>query len=107
MEFHTVKKVVIVTEASILDDVIKTINSLGVGGYSVSYVTGKGTKGIRHGTGILDTLFKNIKVDIIVDEETAKNIIMKIRDEFFQNYAGVAYMEDVEVVCPERFYVIK
>jgi len=107
MEFHKVKKVGIVTEASILNNVIKTIGDLGVGGYTVSNVTGKGTKGIRRGTSMLDDLFKNVKIEIIVDEKTAKDIAMGVGDKFFKNFAGIAYMEDVEVICPERLYVAK
>ncbi|MCL0087116.1 P-II family nitrogen regulator [Thermodesulfovibrionales bacterium] len=103
MEFHKVKKVVIVTEAFIMDDVLKVVNDLGVGGYTVSTVTGKGTKGIRHGSGILDTLFKNVKIDIVVDEETAKEVMVSVRDKFFKTYAGIVYMEDVEVLRPDRF----
>jgi len=107
MEFHKVKKVVIVTESSILDEVIKTIDNLGGGGYTVSEVTGKGAKGIRRGASMLVDLFKNVKIDIIADEKTAKDIAMEVGAKFFKNYAGIVYMEDVEVFNPERFYGAK
>lgn len=39
------KKVVIVTEASILDDVIEMVMELGASGYTITGVAGKGSRG--------------------------------------------------------------
>ncbi|MCI2426770.1 hypothetical protein LM597_05120 [Candidatus Acetothermia bacterium] len=44
MEFHKAKQVVIVTEASILDDVITTVTKLGAVGYTIQNATGKAQK---------------------------------------------------------------
>lgn len=103
MEFCKMKMVVIITEASILDNIIKAITDLGVNGYTVSAVTGKGERGIRGGSGILDSLFKNVKIAIITDESTAKKIMIMVKDDFFENHAGITYAKDVEVDCRERF----
>ena len=98
MEFNKAKKVVIITEASILDDVIEVLTELGASGYTVTSVTGKGTRGgIRHGTGFSD-LFKNVKIDIITGEEIAKKIAGAVVEKLLKDYAGIVYMEDVETI---------
>lgn len=104
MKFHKAKKVVIVTEASILDDVIETITKLGVDGYTVQSATGKGERGVRSGNHF-SSLFKNVRIDVITTEEVAKKIAVEMVEKFFKNYAGIVYMLDVEIIRAKKFHV--
>ncbi len=104
MEFHKAKKVVIVTEASILDDVIETITELGADGYTVQSATGKGERGVRSGNNFSD-LFKNVRIETITNEGVAKKIAVEIMERFFKNYAGIVYILDVEVIRAKKFHV--
>lgn len=106
MEFSKAEKVVIITEASILDDVIKMAMELGALGYTVTGVTGKGTwGGVRRGIGALnlDDLLKNVRIDIITNEEIANTIAITIVERFFKHYAGIVYVEDVKIIRTEKF----
>ena len=104
MKFYKAKKVVIVTEASILDDVIETITKLGADSYTVQSATGKGEKGVRSGNDF-SGLFKNVRIDVITTEEIAKKIAVEITERFFKNYAGIVYLLDVEVIRAKKFHV--
>lgn len=102
MELYKIKKVTIVTEASVLDGIIKTVQEFGAEGYTVDRVAGKGESGARTGYDISGML-NNIRIDIIINEESAKKIAAEVESRFFCNYAGVVYLQDVEVTQPRKF----
>ncbi|MBT9139005.1 MAG: Membrane-associated protein [Syntrophomonadaceae bacterium] len=101
MKHYKAKKVVIITEAYILEDVIKTFKKVGVKGYTVMGATGEGERGLRLGNGV-SSLFKNVKIEVITSAEIAEKLIEEVVDNFFVNYAGIIYLEDVEVVQAKK-----
>lgn len=105
MEFKTRKRVVIITENVIKDDVLELIMSLGAKGYTIANVSGRGARGLRDEGA--DTLvgehLRNIKVEVITREDIAEKITVSVAEKFFKNYAGIAYMDDVEVLRAEKF----
>lgn len=105
MEFSTMKRVVIITENVIKDELLKLIMSLGAKGYTIANVSGRGARGLRDDNA--DTLvgehLRNIKVEVITREDIAKKITVSVLEKFFKNYAGIAYMDDVEVLKGEKF----
>lgn len=104
MEFHKTKKVVIVTEASILDDVIEMVMELEAPGYTITGVTGRGMRGgVRPEISALRNLLKTVRIDIITSEEVAKKIAVTVVEKFFKHYAGIVYIEDVEIIRLEKF----
>lgn len=92
------KKVVIITEAVILNKVLKVIEDAGASGYTIINVTGKGTRGIRSDQDSFLHLFKNLMIVIIADEEIAREIAEEITTNFFNHYAGIVYLEDVIMI---------
>ncbi len=105
MEFHKAKEVVIVTEASILNAVIRMMTELGVDGYTVQNATGKGERGIRSGNHFISSVFKNVRINAITNEEVAKKIAVELLEGFFKNYAGIVYILDVEIIRAKKFHV--
>ena len=104
MEFHKMKKVVIVTEASILDDVIEMVMELGASGYTITGVAGKGSRGgASPGISALRNVLKSVRIDIVTSEEIAKKIAVAVVERFLRHYAGIVYIEDVEIIRLERF----
>jgi nitrogen regulatory protein PII len=102
---YTARKVVIITEKSIAEKVAKLIESCGATGYTVSAAGGKGDRGVRMQER--DTLFdsfSNVKFEVITTDDTkAQNIAAKVADTYFDNYAGVTYMQDVTILRPQKF----
>jgi len=101
MNFFKAKKVVIVTESYILDKLIQALGKLGVRGYTVTGATGKGERGLRLGNGV-SSLYKNVKVDVITSADIAEKVVTEVVENFFVNYAGIIYLEDVEVVQAKK-----
>jgi len=101
MKHYKAKKVVIVTESYISDEIILALQKLGVSGYTMMGATGKGERGLRLGNGV-SSLYKNVKMEVITSADIAEKIIDKVMNDFFVNYAGIIYLEDVEVVQAKK-----
>ncbi len=101
MKFYKAKKVVIVTESYISDDIIQALQKLGVSGYTMMGATGKGERGLRLGNGV-SSLYKNVKIEVITSAEIAEKVVEKVIEQYFVHYAGIIYLEDVEVVQAKK-----
>ncbi len=100
MEPHLLKLVTIITEAVIEQELIRELNNLGVSGYTVTDARGKGHRGVRdtgweHGA--------NIRVEVLCEDRLAKAIADSLKERYYENYAMIFFISDVEVPQPERF----
>lgn len=108
MELTLAKKIVIITEAIIEERVISLLNARGLKGYTVYRgLHGKGAHGKRSALGAMEEFGfgENVRIDAIVtDEEQAVSVMEAVYEDFlFERYAGIAYLEDVRVIRPEKF----
>lgn len=104
MERHPAKKIVIITEKLILEKVAHLIEECGATGYTITGAGGKGSRGVRADRGGASDAFVNIKFEIITSSaEKAERIIQSVAEKFFQNYSGIVYLEDVEILRPQKF----
>jgi nitrogen regulatory protein PII len=100
MKLETRKLVTIVTEAIIESSLLREIEALGVRGYTVTEAHGKG------GTGTRDAAWQqsgNIRIEILCSLETAHKIASFVKDEYFDRFAMVLFMSDVEVLRSHKF----
>ncbi len=98
MNAHTNKMVVIITEFSIKDRVINTIEGLGVKAYTIeSHLSGRGTRGIRDDNVLLG---ENIKISVITNIDIADKICAAVATQYLKHYAGIIYTLDVEMMHP-------
>jgi nitrogen regulatory protein PII len=103
---HPAIKVSIVTEKFIQDRVCRVAEECGAKGYTLVPAGGKGLHHF-HATestaSVIDD-FANIKIEAIVrDRATGERIAARLMDEFFQDYPGIVYLENVEVWREGRF----
>lgn len=103
--FNPAKKVVIVTEKLLLKNVVQIIHAAGGTGYTVIDAGGEGHRGVRAGSmGGHGEAFANVKIEVITARpEVAREIVTQVVDRYFGNFAGIAYVEDVEVVRSHQF----
>ena len=99
------KKLVIVTEKILLKKVAKIIEECGASGYTVMDTGGKGSRNVRSsGQPSVSDTQSNIKFEVLT---RSRDIAMKISDEvaaeFFDNYSGIAYLCDAEVLHAHKF----
>lgn len=103
MELEVLKRVVIITEAAIKDELLKLIMSLGAKGYTIDTVCGRGERGLRDDDALLGDYLRNIKVEVIVTKDVAEKIASSVVERFFNNYSGITFMHDVQVVRGGKF----
>lgn len=102
MQVYKAKKVIIVTEATMLKIVIGLATELGSSSYTIGRASGKGQSGSRLGEDISGIL-TNVKIEIVTSEEIARKLVVELVSRYFQHYAGIVYLQDVEVVQPKKF----
>ena len=104
MELHTAKKGGIITEKLIADKVAKLVEECGATGYTITSAGGKGSRGVRTDRGGASEAFVNVKFEIITtSEEKADKILQTVAAKYFENYSGITYLEDVEILRPQKF----
>lgn len=102
---HNAKKIVIITEKIIAPKVAQTIEKFGATGYTITAAGGKGSRGVRNqgNSSIFDT-FTNVKIEVIVNDlDKAENIMNEVAQNYFENYAGITYIENVDILRPQKF----
>lgn len=92
------KLVTIITEQNLEKGIIQDLESLGVEGYTIAEVKGKGGGGVKSGTWMNDS---NIQIKLIVCDELATKIMAYVADtKKYRNYNMMVYMS--EVITLER-----
>ncbi|HEY9762612.1 MAG TPA: hypothetical protein V6D07_08810 [Trichocoleus sp.] len=99
------KKLVIVTEKILLKKIANIIDESGATGYTVLETGGKGSRNVRSSgePNVSDTR-ANIKFEVLTpNRDMAENIADHIAIKFFNDYAGIAYICDAEVLYGHSF----
>ncbi|EAW38644.1 P-II family nitrogen regulator [Lyngbya sp. PCC 8106] len=99
------KKLVIITEKLLLKKIAKIIDEAGATGYTVLETGGKGSRNMRSsGQPSVSDTTSNIKFEVLTEnQEMALEISDKIAVQFFNDYAGIAYICDAEVLYAHKF----
>ncbi|MEB3226469.1 MAG: hypothetical protein VKJ86_11775 [Synechococcus sp.] len=98
-------KLVIVTEKLLLNKIAKIIDAAGASGYTVVAAGGKGSRNVRSsGQPNVSDSFSNVKIEVLT---ASRDVALKISDEvaakFFNDYSGITYICDAEVLRAHKF----
>ncbi|MBF2063552.1 MAG: hypothetical protein IGS39_03840 [Calothrix sp. C42_A2020_038] len=99
------KKLVIITEKILLKKIANIIEESGATGYTVLETGGKGSRNVRSSgqPNVSDTK-ANIKFEVLTqNRDLAENIADQVGMKFFNDYAGIAYICDAEVLYGQSF----
>lgn len=98
-------KIVIITEKLILQQVTRIIENAGASGYTIVAAGGKGSRGMRStGRPSVAEESGNVKIEVITaSREMAERITDEVAARLFENYSGITYLEEVEVLRPAKF----
>lgn len=99
------KKLVIVTEKVLLKKITKIIDEAGATGYTVVETGGKGSRNVRSsGQPSVSDTKANIKFEVLTENrDMAENIADQVGVKFFNDYAGIIYICDTEVLYGHSF----
>jgi len=101
MELKPVTRVTIIGAQSLRAALVSDVRKLGAKGYTYSVVDGAGTRGIRPS----DWSGANGKLEVLTTPELAHKILEHVATHYFDNYAMIAYVDEVNVLRPERYGV--
>jgi len=93
------KRITIIGDENVRYRIVKEIKGLGATGYTDCIVHGEGDRGIRprHAEPA------NVRIEVIATPEVAHQIFEHIAANYFENYAMIAFLDDVEVLRGEKF----
>ena len=98
-------KLVIVTEKLLLKKIAKIADEAGATGYTVIETGGKGSRNVRSsGQPTISDTYSNIKFEILTrDRDLALKIADEVAAQFFDDYSGIAYLCNAEVLHAHKF----
>ncbi|QUC64007.1 hypothetical protein NsoK4_05980 [Nitrosopumilus sp. K4] len=100
MKLYNVKLLTVTCEILAQKNVIDILAKHDITGYTTYEVDGNGAKGIR-GQGFKNE--KNVKVEVIMQEDKLQDVVEEIARTLFTNFAIVLYVSDVGVLRTEKF----
>ena len=100
MKLYTVKLLTITCEILAQKNIIEILKKHEISGYTIYEVDGNGSRGLR-GHGLKNE--KNVKVEVIMQEEKLQDVVEEISRTLFTDFALVLYVSDVGVIRTEKF----
>jgi hypothetical protein len=94
------KLLTVITEQALERRLIECIKAEGARGYTLTEARGAGTRGVRSAD------FEkggNIRLEIICEDSVARRIADVLHRKYFNDFAMVLYLLDVEVLRPDKF----
>jgi len=101
MQLYPLKLVTVVGESVIMEDIAELGLELGATGYTMSEVIGHGSRSARN-VGVTSGA-KTVKVEFVVSTEVATKILVDVSHEYFEHYAIIAWLSDVQVVRGQQY----
>jgi nitrogen regulatory protein PII len=94
------KLLTIITESTLEPILIKELKTMGLKGYSIMESHGEGSRGLRNGEWDQN---RNITIQIVCKAELAYPMLDYVVNHYYEDYALIAFVTDVEVCRAEKF----
>ena len=98
MQLLPLKKVTVIIEDAIKNQLVKKILEMGATGFTSHEVQGHGSRGLRS-----DPFANNVEIGVICNEPMAEAILKYVADHYLENHACIAWVDDVKVVRGDRY----
>jgi len=99
MNTHPMTLLTIVAESILKDRLVHEIRNIGAKGFTITDVSGEGSRHRR----VSELLGDNGKIEIIVKRETADKVLEVLQKEYFISYAVIAYMSEIQIVRENKY----
>lgn len=90
----------VITEAAIESVLLKDLESLGMLGYTIADVRGKGSRGVRDGQRQESA---NIRIETVLTTQKATAILDYLAKHYYDHYAMIAFAREVDILRPAKF----
>jgi len=96
---QTLRKVTIIAERVLRDDLIELVKAKGAKGWTLAMVEGEGSRGIRAS----EWEGRNVQLDALVSPEVADTIMEEVGSRYFKDWSVIVYVADVEVLRKDKY----
>ena len=93
------RKVTIIAERVLRDDLLELLKRLGATGWTLTAVEGEGSRGIRAS----EWEGSSVQIDTLVSTEPADAIMDEVGEKYFADWSVIVYAADVEVLRGEKY----
>ncbi len=93
------KLLTIVAEAVLERRLLDELAAAGASGYTLGEVTGAGSRGVR----ATEFEGKNVRIETLVGPAVADRLLADLAERYFDHYALVVWVTDVDVVRGEKY----
>lgn len=100
VEYHTRKLLTVITEAALEGILVRDIERLDAHGYTITDARGNGSRGVRDASWQASG---NIRIEVVCDAKTAEAIAAHLQAHYYDDYAMVLFVSDIDVLRPEKF----
>jgi len=90
----------VICEAALEKKLLADLDHLGAPGWTLSEARGRGSRGVRSAEWDTES---NIRLEIICNRELAERIAEHLQVRYYDNFAMVCYLADVQVLRPGKF----
>ncbi|MCP1676000.1 hypothetical protein J2T57_003155 [Natronocella acetinitrilica] len=90
----------VITEQALERQLVACVRDAGARGYTITEARGEGKRGLRSAD------FEqggNIRLEVICEEPVARSISRVLHDRYFTDFAMVLFLQEVEVLRPDKF----
>ena len=102
MQLYPLKLVSVVGETVIMEDIAEKAMELGATGYTMSEVSGRGSRSARN-VAVMTGGSKTTKAEFVVPMTVAEKILSHVSHNYFEHYACIAWLSDVQVVRGQEY----
>jgi len=103
VQLYPLKLVSVVGETVIMEEIAQRALRFGATGYSMTDINGHGSRSARNVN--LTGEAKTMKLEFVVSMEIAEKIVKYVSQEYFEHYACIAWLSDVQVMRGEQYAV--
>lgn len=101
MQLYPLKLVTVVGETIIMKDIADEAVELGATGFTMTEVIGQGARNARN---VIDTGgAKTMRAEFVVPMDVAAKILSHVSHTYFEHYACIAWIADVQVVRGQQY----
>jgi hypothetical protein len=99
MKMNEFKKITIVSERLLREQLVGLLKQEGASGYTILAAEGEGSRGVN----VIDFEGRHLQIETIVPPEIAERILRRIGRELLDDFAVIVYQSDVSVLRHWKF----
>lgn len=103
MKTTSLRKVSIIAERVLRDEILDLLRDLGATGWTITAVEGQGSRGVRAS----EWEGRSVQIDTLVTDGLADKIMQQVADTYFTHWGVIVYSSPIEVMRGGKYGVVE